>query len=99
QALVLNAQGLEAFKYAQQRAKLYEGKRRLIYYWVLAEDGSEADGQVSWRVQQTVRLDRPGEDSYLGNDSVEDIHYVTLKQTGNGAWKVASFEDAGMRGY
>ena len=45
------------------------------------------------RVQQIIRIDPPGTDSFFGSEVKREIHTVTLIQD-QSAWKVESFQDA-----
>ncbi len=96
--MAANESVMDAMNAITQRNDLINGKPRFVYYTFLRKIPSEDGNRVDFTVRQSIRVDPPGSDSFLGSEVRRDQHVVTLERDGP-AWKVAHFEDMPTRNF
>ena len=95
---VLNKDALIPFAAEAERREFIGGRLRFVWFDVVEERAS-ADGQTKTLiVNQILRVDPEGYDSFFGTEVKRDRHVVVLVKD-RAAWKIKSFSDSATRSH
>lgn len=81
------------FQASRERREFVGGEIRFAWYEFLVKEYSADGNTARLTVVQNLRVDPPGEKSFLGTETRRDEHSVILVREST-SWKVQSFSDA-----